>query len=60
MKKLMILPVIAILAFGSSSCKKSGDCVCTANGVSATVATNMSKADCDKVSSASGISCKIK
>lgn len=62
MKKLMILLVCSTLAFGASSCKKNGDCVCTIGGVSATTATGVSKADCQKLDDAlAGTgSCKLK
>lgn len=63
MKKLMILPLVAMLALGTSSCKKNGDCVCTVAGVSVTTATGVSKADCQKLDDAAQIgggSCSLK
>lgn len=62
MKKLMILPVIAILALGSTSCKKDWNCVC--NGTTIDTYQNITKADAKKACDASGAlggeSCSVK
>lgn len=63
MKKLLIVAIVAILGLGASSCKKNGDCVCTIGGVSVTSATDVSKADCQKLDDAAqvgGGSCELK
>lgn len=63
MKKLMILPFIALLAIGASSCKKNGDCVCTVSGITVSTTSGISKADCSRLDDAAklgGGSCKLK
>lgn len=62
MKKLMILAVLATLALGSSSCKKSGTCECKTGGVVISSTPNTSKTDCDAIENASlgVLDCSIK